>query len=160
MQRVRHDKPRQRAQGSWLSTARSAIQAARSGERLFPAKDGPFTVPEERVVENFEAAIKQAFGAGQEHGLDARVESSDARTDIACYSNAPVTSGRARSERVVFFAPGPVTEADLYKEKLQLSAAIRHHHRRRKRVGWLTENAGTITIIVFLLILAWFVTGR
>ena len=136
------------------------MRVVRSGERLFPPIDGPPEATEERLVENFEAAIKHAFGARQENGWPEFARSSVIRTESARYANAPVTSGRANSDRIVFFAPGPVTEADLQRESLRLSAAIRHHQRCRKRVRWLSENAGTIALIAFLLVLAWFVTVR
>jgi hypothetical protein len=146
------------------------MRSARLGGPLFPPQDDPFADPGENVVgenvvggnvvKDFEDAIKQAFGEPQEHLSRPSAESSAARTEIVSYSNAPVTSGRPRHDRVVFFAPGPVTEIDLLRERLRLSAVVRHHHRRRKRVRWLTENVGTITLVVFLLILAWLVTGR
>src|SRR5512146_480672 len=151
MPRVRHHKRQQIGPGWRLSTARSATQSARLGERLFPSTDRPFAAPDERIIANFEEAIRQAFNAGPQNGSPASSNSSAAPTDIACYSKATLTYGGARNDRVVFFASGPVTEADLHRERLKLSAAIRHHHRRRKRFAWLTDNAGTITLIAFLL---------
>jgi hypothetical protein len=165
MWKERHRKPRQLAQRSWLSTARSAARSARLGGPLFPPKDDPFAGPGEHivgenVVKDFEDAIKQAFGEREDRISRPSAESQAARTDLACYSNAPVTSGRPRHDRVVFFAPGPVTETDLFRERLKFSAVVRHHRRRRNRLSWITENVGTIILIVSLLILTWFVTGR
>jgi hypothetical protein len=68
-------------------------------------------------------------------------------------------SGRSLT-RVVLFVPGPVTEADLHRENLEVAATIRHRRRRFKRFRWLTENVGTIMFVTALLAVIWFVTGR
>ncbi len=160
MQKARHDKTHRRALGSWLSTARSAMQAARSRGRLFPPADGQYPDPGERIVENFQEALEQVFSTDDGHKSPARPDLSEASKATTRNSNAAVTSGRVRRDRVVFFAPGPITEADLLRENLKIAAAIRHRHRRRRRFAWLTDNAGTIAVVTVLFVLAWFITAR
>jgi hypothetical protein len=135
--RRRPDRPAPRS--SWFSSARWANSSARLTGRLFVAKGSE--VRHTNEIEDVKSGWVESSGEGLR---------SDVRTD---------RSGWGRP-RVVLFVPGPVTEADLYRENLRVAATIRHRRRRLKRFQWLTENVGTIMFVTALLAVIWFVTGR
>jgi hypothetical protein len=181
MQKARHEKThRRRAPGSWLSTARSAMQSARLAGRLFRSRNDRFTkpdqkiankkvaadhipnekVPDHKIVENFQTALNQIFRAEDPHQAPARTDLSAAATDARFTPNTARAFGHSDHDHVVLFAPRPITRSELYKENLKRAAAIRQRHRRRGRFEWLYDNAGTIAGVTIILVLAWFLSAR
>jgi hypothetical protein len=159
MQKARHDKTHKRAPAAWLSTARSTMRFARSSKALF-SPDGESAEPRESLVENFQGAIQQAVRANDQHEPLARPDLSTGPKNTACNSNSTQAHGPAGLDRVVLFAPGPVTQADLLRENSRRAVAIRHRHRRRRRYRWVTDNAGIIATVAVIFVLAWFIGAR
>ncbi len=108
------------------------IQSARLNGRLFSGRDGEAQPAVETIKENLERRLERA-------------------------SRADDRSAGGSHERVVLFVPGPITEADLLRENVKHAGTIRLRQRRRTRFRPLTDNAGTIAFVIFLLVLAWFV---
>src|SRR5437879_5126989 len=115
----------------WRATARR-IQSARLTGRLFTDRDGEAQQAAETVTESFDEPFEST-------------------------SRADDQSAGGSRERIVLYALGPISEADLLKENLERSATIRRHRRRRKRFRPLTDNAGIVVFVIFLFALAWFV---
>jgi hypothetical protein len=76
------------------------------------------------------------------------------------YRREPEPDAARASERVVLFAPGPVTEAEFYRDSRKAAAVIRRRRRRGKRTRWMAENAGTILVVAMLLVVAWIMSAR
>jgi hypothetical protein len=55
------------------------------------------------------------------------------------------------------FAPGPITDVALARANLKSAAIIIKYQRRRSR--WFIDNAGTIVVVIGLLVVAWFVAA-
>jgi hypothetical protein len=160
MQKARHDKTHKRAPASWLSTARSAMRFVRSSEQLFSPRDGESAEPRERLVENFQEAVQQFVRANDQNEPLARPDLSTGPKNTACNWTSTQARSRTGLDRVVLFAPGPVTQADLLKENSRRAVAIRHRHRRRRRYGWVSDNAGIIAAVAVIFVLAWFIAAR
>jgi hypothetical protein len=160
MQKAQHDKTHKRAPASWLSTARSIMRFARSSEPLFSPRDGESAEPRERLVENFQEAVQEFVRTHDQNEPLARPDLSTGPKNTACNSNSTQAHGPAGLDRVVLFAPGPVTQADLLRENSRRAVAIRHRHRRRRRYGWVTDNAGIIATVAVIFVLAWFIGAR
>lgn len=159
MQKVRHGKTHKRAPASWLSTARSAMRSARSSEPLFSPRDGESAEPPGRLDENFQEAVQQFVRANDQHEPLARPDLSKGLTNTACNSSASQAFSSGL-DRIIFFAPKPVTQADLLKEISRRAVAIRHRHRRRRRYRWVRNNAGIIAAVAVILVLAWFIAAQ
>jgi hypothetical protein len=168
MQKARHDKTHKRAPGSWLSTAESTMQSARLTKQLFSPRadqsaDSSDRMAEnfgDKIVENFQEALEQIFRDDDRHEASAAPDLSATARDTAFNRNAARAPDRTARHHVVLFAPGPITQAELHRENLKRAAVIRQKYRRRKRFGWLNDNAGTIAAVAILLILAWFMAAR
>jgi hypothetical protein len=160
MQIARHDKTRKRAPASWLSTARSAMRSARSSVPLFSPITGKSAQPREKLVENFQEAAQQFARSNDQRESLAHPGLSAGPKNTACNSSATQASSPAGLDRIVLFAPGPVTQADLLKEISRRAVAIRHRHRRRRRYGWVIDNAGIIAAVALIFVLAWFIGAR
>lgn len=160
VQKAQHDKTHKRAPALRLSTARSAVRFAHSGEPLFSPKDGEPAEPRERLVENFQEAVQQLVRANDQHGPLTPPDLSTGPKSTAGNSTATQASSPVGLNRIVFFAPGPVTQADLLKENSRRAVAIRHRCRRRRRYGWVRNNAGIIAAVAAIFVLAWFIAAR
>ena len=160
MQKARHDKTHQRAPASWLSTARSATRSARSSEPLFSPINGESADLRERLVENFQKTTQQFVSANDQHEPLARPDLYTGLRNTACNSNSTQAHSPTGLDRVVFFAPGPVTQAELLKENSRRAVAIRHRHQRRRRYRWVSDNAGIIAVVAVIFVLAWFIAAR
>ena len=160
MQKARHDKAHRRALTSWLSTARSAMRSARSSEPLFTPRNAESAEPRERLVENLQKTVQQFVRANDQHEPLARLDLFTELKNTACNSNSTQAHSPAGLDRVVLFAPGPVTQADLLKENSRRAVVIRHRHRRRRRYRWVSDNAGIIAAVAVIFVLAWFIAAR
>ena len=63
-------------------------------------------------------------------------------------------------ERVVLFAPGPISEAEFYRDSRRLGAIKKRRQRRHRSTKWLAENMGTVLVVAILLVLAWIMSAR
>lgn len=160
MQKARHDKTHHRTPASWLSTARSATRSAGSSEPLFSRINDESAEPRERLVENFQKTAQQFVSANDQHEPLARPDLSTGPKNTACNSNSTQAHSPTGLDRVVFFAPGPVTQAELLKENSRRAVAIRHRHQRRRRYRWVSDNAGIIAAMAVIFVLAWFIAAR
>jgi len=52
------------------------------------------------------------------------------------------------------FAPGPITDVALARANLKSAAIIIKHQRRRRHWRWFIDNAGTIVVVIGLLVVA------
>jgi hypothetical protein len=142
---------------SWLSTARWAIRSARLGGWLFSAKNDE-SRDAGAIFESIGETLEETDAVRDHNAPDASVDPS-AASNVARESSVIRKSDRSSRERIVLFAPGPITEADLLREKLKCAATMRQRQRRRRRLRWLTDNAGTILLVIGLLVVAWFVAA-
>jgi hypothetical protein len=60
----------------------------------------------------------------------------------------------------VLFAPGPVSEAEFYRDSRKVAATRKKRQRRHKSTRWLAENMGTVLVVAILLVLAWIISAR
>jgi hypothetical protein len=158
MQKAWYGKTHKRAPVSWLSTARSAMRSTRSSEPLFSPRNGESAEAREGLVENFQKAVQQFVCSDDHFEPLARPDLSTVPKNTACNSNSPQAQA-ADLDRIVLFAPRPVTQADLLKENSKRAVAIRHRHRRRRRYGWVSDNVGIIAAVAVIFTLAWFIAA-
>jgi hypothetical protein len=143
---------------AWLSTARWARQSRFAG-RLFSARNGEqiFKSVAEPAAQTIPRSDANARAACTDSTADLTVEG----TDSAYNSSVVRASDRTRRERVIFFAPGPITETALRRATLGNAEVLRQrHHRHRRRQRWLRDNAVTIFVVFGLLVMAWFVANH
>jgi len=57
------------------------------------------------------------------------------------------------------FAPRPIIDVALARANLKSAAIIIKHQRRRRHWRWFIDNAGTIVVVIGLLVVAWFVAA-
>ena len=113
-----------------------------------------------RLVENLQKTVQQFVRANDQHEPLARLDLFTELKNTACNSNSTQAHSPAGLDRVVLFAPGPVTQADLLKENSRRAVVIRHRHRRRRRYRWVSDNAGIIAAVAVIFVLAWFIAAR
>jgi hypothetical protein len=160
MQKAKHDKTHKHAPASWLSAARSAMRSTRSSEPLFSPRDGESAEPRESLAENFRQTVRPFVRAKDHHEPLADPDLSTGPKNIACNSNSTQAYSGADLDRIVLFAPGPVTQAEILKENSKRAVAIRHRHRRHRRYGWVSDNAGIIAAVAVIFVLAWLIAAR
>ena len=156
----RHRGANQPRDGSWLSTARWAMRSARLAGRLFSTGHGEARQAGEAIIESFDEPIENAVLADDQVEPAASTDPSAALRNVAGKASVIRKPDRSNHERVVLFAPGPVTEASLFRENRLHAAIIRRRHRRLRRFRWLIDNVGTMVAVIILYLLVWFVTGR
>lgn len=145
------------AASAWLSTARWAGQQRFVG-RLFSARNGKPTF--KNIVEPVAQTILGNDANTQAACTTSTADLTVERTNSTYDSSVVRTPDRARHERVILFAPGPITETALRRANLRNAEVIRQRYRRRRRLRWLSENAVTIVVVFGLLVMAWFVADR
>lgn len=138
----------------------STAPSAGSSEPLFQPMNDESAEPRERLVEDFQKTAQQFVGATDRHEPLARPDLSTGPKNTACNSNSTQAHSPTGLDRVAFFAPGPVTQAELLKENSRRAVAIRHRHRRRRRYRWVSNNAGIIAAMAIIFVLAWFIAAR
>jgi hypothetical protein len=146
---------------AWLSTARWVGQS-RFGARVFSARNAEPTFENvaERTIENFLRAAAQPIPIGDTDKRAACASKAVVGTDLAYDASVVRASDRIRRERVILFAPGPVTETELRRENLRRAEVLRQRHRRRKHLRWFRNNAVSIVVVSVLLVMAWLVANR
>jgi hypothetical protein len=142
---------------AWHSTARWAKQSVFAG-RIFSARNGEqiFKSVAEPAAQTIPRSDANAQAACTDSTADLTVEG----TDSAYNSSVVPASDHTRRERVIFFAPGPITETALRQATLGSAAVLRQRHRHRRRMRWLRDNAVTIVVVFGLLVMAWFVANH
>ncbi len=159
IERRRHGGANRPTSGWWLSTTRWAMQSARLAGRLFSAKDREGRQAGEAIIESFDEPFEDTGLADDQSEPIARTDPPAAPRNVAGNASVIRKSDRSSRERVVLFAPGPITEADLLRGNLKRAATIRRHQRRLIRFRCLTDNAGTIVAVIGLVVLVWFVAA-
>jgi hypothetical protein len=142
---------------AWHSTARWAKQSGFAG-RLFSVRNREQIF--KSVAEPAAQTIPQRDANAQAACTDSTADLTVEGTDLAYNSSAARASDRARRERVIFFAPGPITETALRRTTLGSAEALRQRHRHRRRQRWLRDNAVTIVVVFGLLVMAWLVANN
>lgn len=142
---------------AWHSTVRWAKQSGFAGRR-FSAKNGEqiFKSVAEPAAQTIARSNANAQAAWTDSTADLTVEGKDS----AYNSSVVPASDRTRRERVIFFAPGPITETALRRANLGSAEVLRQRHRHRRRQRWLRDNAVTIFVVFGLLVMAWFVADH
>lgn len=155
MQKAGRDPLDQAPGPTWLSTARRAMRSGRMAGRLFAAghdgEAGDATF--ENIAESFEETVPV-----DDLNAPASIDQSAAATNVASERKFQKSDPTSR-ERVVLFAPGPITEAALARANSKRAAIIRKRQRQRRRWRWFIDNAGTIVVAIALAVVAWFVAA-
>src|SRR5512146_3012285 len=141
------------ARGSWFSTARLT-------GRFFAAERDEARLAGKTIKEGFDESFEGTHFADDQGERDAFVSLPAASRMVARKISTIQKSDHANRDRVILFAPGPITEGDLLRENRVHHVTIRRHRRRYKRFRWLMDNAGTVAFVIGLLILVWFVSAR
>src|SRR5260370_14354469 len=118
------------------------MRSARSSEPLFTPRNAESAEPRERLVENLQKTVQQFVRANDQHEPLARPDLFTGPKNTACNSNSTQAHSPAGLDRIVLFAPGPVTQADLLNENSIRAVVIRHRHRRRSPHRLVSHNAG------------------
>ena len=135
---------------AWLSTARW-VRRSRFGGQFFSARNA------EPVLKNIAESPGRTIPGNDADTQATFTHTTVEGTDSAYNSSVVRASDRTRRERVIFFAPGPITETALRRATLGSAEVLRQRHRRRRRQRWLRDNAVTIVVVFGLLVMAWFV---
>lgn len=143
----------------WLSSARWAVRSAPLTGRFFAANHGEARQAGEATRESFDEPFENPFRADNYKESAPSIDPPATPRNTACDESIVRKSDRSNRERVVLFAPGPITEDDLLRENLKRAATIRQRRWRRRRFRWLTDNAGTIVFVMGMLVLAWLVAA-
>ena len=139
----------------WLSTARSTLRLANLDGQVFSARHpGPRSA--DSAAHRFEGEQRGDFS----QPLAQPPGSVEGRFAQAVAGLRDSGAAEADPNRVMFFAPGPVTQADLIRENFVRAHHVRRRHRRRMRYRWLTSNFGVIMAVLALFALVWFVSDR
>ncbi len=139
----------------WLSTARSTLRLRRLSGQVFFASNAPTT-------RSVDATAHRPDGGPRGHSRQQPAASPapiEERLAQAIFELRSTAAG-ADPNQVMFFAPGPVTRADLMRENSVRAHHVRRRHRRRMRYQWLTSNLGVIMAVLALFALVWFVSDR
>jgi hypothetical protein len=155
MHKVPHRKSRSFMTSQWLSTARSTLRLAGLDGQVFSARNAQTRSPD-TAVHRFDAEPQ----GDSQRKLFEQSDSVEARFAGPVTYPLDVNAAHTDPNRVVFFAPGPVTQADLARENMARAHHIRRRHRRRIRYQWLTSNLGIIMAVLALFALVWVVSDR
>jgi hypothetical protein len=157
MQKTSNNRADWQAARSWLSTARWAMRSAPLAGRFFSAKRSESHYVVETIVESFDESLEGTPPEDDQYGARTFMDPPPAPRTEARKASAVRDSDHSGRQRVVLFVPRPITEADLLKENVKHARTIKLRQRQRKRFRWLSDNAGTILVVLGLMVLAWFV---
>jgi len=136
------------------------MRSTRLAGRLFSTRHGEARQEGEAIIENFDESMENAAPAEDQVDRVAPAggtNPSPALGNVAGKASVVRKPDSRSHERVVLFAPGPVTEASLFRENRLRGAIIRRRHRRLRRFRWLTDSVGTMVAVIILYLLVWFV---
>jgi hypothetical protein len=154
MQTSEFEKREKRGPLSWRLSAGSARLRTRLGGTLFSSG----ARAKRRAAEQFAPEYSQACAS--ENPQESALEAEPKIAPDSGYSSGPVPAVEAPRERVIFFAPGPVTEADFYRDSRKIAAVVKRRRRRHRSTRWMAENVGTMLVVAVLFILAWMLSAR
>ncbi|HLK85075.1 MAG TPA: hypothetical protein VKT27_01090 [Candidatus Binataceae bacterium] len=155
MQKAPHRKSRSFMASRWLSTARSTLRLAPFDGQVFSARN-----PGSRAAHPSAHRLEGEPRGDSRQPPAAPTGSVEGRFARAVAELHDTSAAEMDPNRVMFFAPGPVTHADLMRENRARAHHIRRRHRRRLRYEWLTANVGVIMAVLALFALVWFVSDR
>jgi hypothetical protein len=138
----------------WFFSATSARLRTRLGGTIFSGKP---RAPE-RASEPLPREHAQAGVSGNAQAPEFTAEPTGApQPEDERMLGADAANVRGR---VVLFAPGPVSEAEFYRDSRKMAATVKRRRRRHRSTRWVAENTGTALVVAMLLVLAWIISAR